>query len=194
MAVSPRRAVSANAGRPTTAPALADVPAPRPAPSRPLVTSAGTATAVVDAPGTDVAGLAWIVRAVTHVPGVLRLRDGRLSFESTRGVLFEGTPTELDLEISRSSRGGLRVTAGDERLRVCVVRPSGGVAPCGDLVERAANDRPATSGGMDSWSLWRPLLAPDQVAGGRSGARVRRALAFARHAPRSQDTVPADAD
>ena len=41
--------------------------------------------------GTVLAGLAWIVREVTHVPGVLRLRHGRLSFESTRGVLFDAT-------------------------------------------------------------------------------------------------------
>ncbi|MEJ2864998.1 hypothetical protein [Actinomycetospora flava] len=174
MAVPSRPA--ATAGPPTTPAPVAAVPAPRLAPA------SGTSTALVDAPGTGVAGLAWIVREVTHVPGVLRLRDGRLSFESTRGVLFEGTPGDLDLEVPRSSRSGLRVSAGGERLRICVVRPAGGVAPCGDLVERAADDRPVTSGEMDSWSVWRPLLAPEQVAGTRPGARVRRALAFTRQA------------
>lgn len=184
MADPSRPATTATAGPPTSTSPVAAVPAPRPAPSP----AAGIATALIDVPGADladVAGLAWIVREVTHVPGVLRLRDGRLSFESTRGVLFDGTPAELDLEIPRSSRTGLRVNAGGERLRVCVVRPSGGVAPCQDLVERAADDRPVTAGEMGSWGVWRPLLDPDREAGSRPAARVRRALAFARHAPRS---------
>ncbi|GAA4919966.1 hypothetical protein EV188_10496 [Actinomycetospora succinea] len=162
---------------PTTSSSIAAVPAPRAATGSP---STAHGTTLVDAPGADVAGLAWIVREITHVPGVLRLHDGRLSFESTRGVLFVGTPAELDLDAPRSSRSGLRLTAGGERLRVCVVRPSGAVAPCGDLVERAAAGRPVTSGEMDSWTVWRPLLAPGQGTGTRPGARVRRALA--RHA------------
>ncbi|MFC5140771.1 hypothetical protein ACFPK1_21220 [Actinomycetospora rhizophila] len=182
-------------GVPTTSSPVAAVPAPRSAPASPSVPSVPSgpppvpAAVLVDAPGSDLAGLAWIVREVTHVPGVLRLRDGRLSFESTRGVLFDGTPAELALDVPRSSRAGLRVTAGGERLRIHVVRPAGGVAPCDDLVARAANARPVTSGGMDSWSVWRPLLAPDPVAGPRP-ARVRRALTFARHAPRPQGPLP----
>ncbi|MEJ2887796.1 hypothetical protein [Actinomycetospora aeridis] len=181
MAVPPRPATAG----PSTAspPPVAAVPAPRSAPS-----AANTATtAVVDVRATDVAGVAWIVREVTHVPGVLRLRYGRLSFESTRGVLFEGTPPELALEIGRSSRSGLHVTARGERLRICVVRPAGAVPPCAELVDRAAGGRPVTSGEMDSGSVWRPLLAPDGTAASRPGARVRRALAFTRHLPRPQD-------
>ncbi|MDD7937667.1 hypothetical protein PHK61_04435 [Actinomycetospora lutea] len=190
MAIPPRPATTS---APTPSSAVAAVPAPRSArtlSAAPPATPTAPGAALVDAPGGDLAGLAWIVREVTHVPGVLRLRAGRLSFESTRGVLFDGTPAELALETPRSSRAGLRVTAGGERLRLHVVRPAGGVAPCDDLVERAAHGRPISSGGMDSWSVWRPLLAPDPVAGARSGARVRRALAFTRHAPRTEGPLP----
>src|ERR1700710_1748460 len=49
-----------------------------------------------DAPG-DVGciGPAWIVREVTHVPGVLRLADGRLCFTSSRGTIFDLERTVL---------------------------------------------------------------------------------------------------
>src|SRR4051812_41802982 len=99
---------------PARSTALADVPAPRQAP----VGHSADARGPVE--GTVLAGLAWIVREVTHVPGVLRLRHGRLSFESTRGVLFDATPSDLGLELGRSPRAGMRITVGSERLRVCV--------------------------------------------------------------------------
>jgi hypothetical protein len=171
-------------GAPGPSTLLAAVPAPRSGAPTPADPPAGRA----GGPGTDgVAGIAWIVREITHVPGVLRLRLGRLSFESTRGVLFEGTPDDLDLELGRSPRAGLRVTVGPERLRVCVVRPAGAVAPCRDLVERAAGE-PATSGGSDAWALWRPLLAPQPAAGTRT--RVRRAFALPRPQTRSSRACP----
>jgi hypothetical protein len=133
--------------------------------------------------------MAWIVREVTHVPGVLRLRGGHLSFESTRGVLFDGTPAELELDPGRSSRTGLRVTVGGERLRVCVVRPAGGVTPCRELVERAAGRHPATSGELDAWTFWRPLLTP-ATSPDRARARVRRALALCRPEGRPSRACP----
>jgi hypothetical protein len=156
----------AHAGPPV---ALAAVPTPRRAPSH---------RAPDDLPESevrdDLAGIAWIVREVTHVPGVLRLRRGRLSFESTRGVLFDGTPADLDLEVGRSSRAGVRVTVGAERLSVRVVRPAGGVAPCHELVERAVAEPLGTVGENDAWSLWRSRLAPARVPVARSRTRVRR--------------------
>ena len=91
---------------PARSTALADVPAPRQAP----VGHAADARGPVE--GTVLAGLAWIVREVTHVPGVLRLRHGRLSFESTRGVLFDATASDLGLELGRSPRAGMHVTVG----------------------------------------------------------------------------------
>lgn len=174
MTVPPRHAATGSS-------TVAAVPAPRPN------LLGASAPAAVDAAGpgaatTDVAGLAWVVREVTHVPGVLCLRQGRLSFESTRRVLFDGTPAELDLDVGRSPRAGLRVTAGSERLRVRVVRPAGAVAPCRELVERAADGHPDTSGENDAWTVWRPLLAREPPRATRAGTRVRRAFALPRPA------------
>jgi hypothetical protein len=160
---------------------VADVPAPRQA------HGSGRPTDTTEEPAV-LAGLAWIVREVTHVPGILRLRHGRLSFESTRGVLFDATAAELGLELGRSFRAGMHVTVGTERLRVCVVRPPGGVDPCHDLVDRAVDraengyDDEAiavTSGSSDAWTAWRPLLAPEPPAVARPRTRVRRAFTFA---------------
>lgn len=163
--------------------ALAAVPAPRSVdPVPPNVD--------VDTSSGELAGVAWIVREVTHVPGVLSLRHGRLSFESTRRVLFDGTPAELDLEFGRSPRAGLRVTVGAERLRVCVVRPAGAVAPCDDLVERAADGRPDTTGQADAWTVWRPLLAPGPAGTASARTRVRRAFALPRHAVSRSGACP----
>ena len=166
MAIPPRPPA---AGRSTT---IADVPAPRHA--------RGSGPS---ADAHELAGLAWIVREVTHVPGILRLGHGRLSFESTRGVLFDATTSDLRLEVGRSLRAGMYVTVGAERLRVCVVRPPGGVDPCRDLVDgavgRASDDPPVTTGGPDAWTSWRPLLVPERPAVTGSRTRVRRAFTFA---------------
>jgi len=162
MTVPPRPA-------PTGSPvALATVPAPR----RARLAHHGD---VPESEGRDdLAGIAWIVREVTHVPGVLRLRRGRLSFESTRGVVFDGTPADLDLEVGRSSRAGVRVTVGAERLCVRVVRPAGGVAPCRELVDRAVRGRLETDGETDAWTVWRARLAPASAGVARSRTRARR--------------------
>jgi hypothetical protein len=158
---------------------VAAVPAPRsglPAPGAPDAH---------DAPAREVAGLAWIVREVTHVPGVLRLRAGRLSFESTRRVVFDATPLELGLALGRSARAGLHVTAGGERLRVCVVRPAGAVPPSPELVDGLTDGRPDTTGDLDAWTVWQPLLAPEPVAA-PARTRIRR-FALPRHAvPRTR--------
>lgn len=162
---------------PARSTALAEVPAPRQAPMGHSADARGPVE------GTVLAGLAWIVREITHVPGVLRLRHGRLSFESTRGVLFDATASDLGLELGRSPRAGMHVTVGSERLRVCVVRPPGGVDPCRDLVERAVDPyddaAPVTFGSHDAWTSWRSLLAPPSPAATRPRARVRRAFTFA---------------
>ncbi|WP_433783214.1 hypothetical protein ACQPX6_24735 [Actinomycetospora sp. CA-101289] len=164
MAVPPRPALAGSSV------ALAAVPTPRRAPSPRAHLDDLPESEVRD----DLAGAAWIVREVTHVPGVLRLRRGRLSFESTRGVLFDGTPADLDLEVGRSSRAGVRVTVGAERLSVRVVRPSGGVAPCRELVERAVAGHLGTDGENDAWTVWRTRLAPARAGVARSRTRVRR--------------------
>jgi hypothetical protein len=161
---------------------LAAVPAPRS--GLPLPDGADAA----DTSTREVAGLAWIVREVTHVPGVLRLRAGRLSFESTRRVVFDGTPAELDLELGRSARSGLHVTAAGERLRVCVVRPAGGVPPSRELVDSAADGRPDTTGDADAWAVWQPLLAPEPAAA-PARTRIRR-FALPRHAVQRSRTQP----
>jgi hypothetical protein len=157
----------AHAGPPV---ALADVPTPRRATSHRARPDDLPDSEVRD----DLAGLAWIVREVTHVPGVLRLRRGRLSFESTRGVLFDGTPADLALEVGRSSRAGVRVTVGGERLSLRVVRPAGGVDPCRELVGRAVAGPLATDGENDAWTVWRTRLAPACAGLVRPRARVRR--------------------
>ncbi|HSK61370.1 MAG TPA: hypothetical protein VK935_20195 [Actinomycetospora sp.] len=149
--------------------ALAAVPGPRRAPSH-----RARPDDLPEESRDDLAGIAWIVREVTHVPGVLRLRRGRLSFESTRGVLFDGTPADLDLEVGRSARAGVRVSVGDERLCVRVVRPAGGVLPCRELVDRAVAGSPGTGGENDAWTVWRSRLAPAPAGVARPRARVRR--------------------
>lgn len=149
------------------------------------------------AAGPGCVGPAWIVREVTHVPGVLRLEQGRLRFVSSRGVVFDVAVAGLDVAPSWRDRGGFRIAVGDERLRVQVVRPAGAVEP-GAVARRrprpdgAADDRPAwyvealattpglatTRGDGEAAGVWRTLLlsATDRSAG-RRAARVRRGSA-----------------
>ena len=122
-------------------------------------------TVDADPAGTDrvttvQAGVAWIVREVTHVPGVLRLRGERLSFDSTRGLIFDEDLADLGLSLGWTGRGGFRATVRGERLRLQVVRPAGAVATSGELVERLTADAPTTWGDAAAWSVWRGLLAP----------------------------------
>ncbi len=154
------------------------VPAPRGAPPRhPAPARPETHGEPGQDEADDLSALAWIVRAVTHVPGVLRLRGARLSFESTRGVLFDGSAAELALAVGRNARAGLQVTVGSERLAVHVVRPSGGVAPCAELVDRLTGGTPSTRGDAASWRPWQARLAPaDGPARPARRTPVRRAI------------------
>jgi hypothetical protein len=144
-----------------------------------------------DAPG-DVGciGPAWIVREVTHVPGVLRLADGRLCFTSSRGTIFDLERTVLvdpggaDLTFDRRGRGGFRLTVGGERLRVHVVRPPGAVDPGSAFVDAVAlaSGLPATCGDAAAAETWRATLLsgtddrPRRQAG-RLVGRARRGSA-----------------
>ncbi len=134
-------------------------------------------------------GPAWIVREVTHVPGILRLAHGRLSFLSSRGVVFDealDTP-ELEVGLPWRGRGGIRVTVGGECLRVHVVRPPGAVEPGAAFVDAVADASglPVTRGDLEAAAVWRALLVrardpeearvPRRRAPGRRAARVRRA-------------------
>lgn len=133
-------------------------------------------------------GPAWIVREVTHVPGILRLAHGRLSFLSSRGVVFDEAldAPELEVNLPWRGRGGIRVTVGGECLRVHVVRPPGAVEPGAAFVEAVADASglPATCGDLEAAAVWRALLVrardreearvPRRRAPGRRGARVRR--------------------
>ncbi|MCD2190154.1 hypothetical protein [Actinomycetospora soli] len=139
-----------------------------------------------DAPGCI--GPAWIVREVTHVPGILRLAHGRLSFLSSRGVVFDESLDAPDLDVSLPwrGRGGIRVTVGCERLRVHVVRPPGAIEPGAAFVDAVADASglPVTRGDLEAAAVWRALLVraqdPDRArvprrrAPGRRAARVRR--------------------
>jgi hypothetical protein len=134
-------------------------------------------------------GPAWIVREVTHVPGVLRLAEGRLCFTSSRGPVFE-----LDLATSWDGTGpglaldrrgrGFRITVGNERLNVHVVRPLGAVDPGSAFVDAVAqaSDLPATLGDAAAGDIWRAALLsgsdgrPRRPAG-RFAGRVRRGSA-----------------
>jgi hypothetical protein len=133
-------------------------------------------------------GPAWIVREVTHVPGILRLADGRLSFLSSRGVVFDeamDTP-ELEVSLPWRGRGGIRVTVGGECLRVHVVRPPGAVEPGAAFVDAVADASglPVTRGDLEAAAVWRALLVrardpeearvPRRRAPGRRGVRARR--------------------
>ncbi|NMO92488.1 hypothetical protein [Actinomycetospora sp. TBRC 11914] len=155
-------------------PASLPLPAPRPSTD--------------GAAGSGCIGPAWIVREVTHVPGVLRLAAGRLCFTSSRGPVFD-----LDLGALRDTSGadlavdrrrGFRVTVGGERLHVHVVRPLGAVDPGAafvDAVARAA-DLPATRGDAAAADTWRTALLsgtddPPRRPGGRFAGRARRGSA-----------------
>jgi hypothetical protein len=117
-------------------------------------------------------GPAWIVREVTHVPGVLRLAHGRLCFTSSRGPVFDvdlATVTagpEADLALDRRGRG-FRITVGGERLAVHVVRPLGAVDPGSDFAHAVAEaaDLPATVGDLAASDVWRAALL--SASGGR---------------------------
>lgn len=121
-------------------------------------------------------GPAWIVREVTHVPGVLRLADRRLCFTSSRGPVFDldhaalADPGGADLTFDRRGRGGFRITVGGERLCVHVVRPPGAVDPGSAFVDAVAqaSGLPATRGDAAAVETWRAAL----ISG--SGDRPRR--------------------
>ena len=131
-------------------------------------------------------GPAWIVREVTHVPGVLRLADGRLCFTSSRGPVFDvdlgqsWDPTGPDLALDRRTRG-FRITVGSERLHVHVVRPLGAVDPGTAFVDAVAlaSDLPATLGDVAAGDVWRAALLS-----GRDGRPRRSAGRFAGRARR----------
>lgn len=156
------------------------IPAPRAAPGTSRAPGRPPADLPDVAAGGDLTAVAWIVREVTHVPGVLRLRDDRLSFASTRGTVFDARVDELALQVGRTARAGMRVTVDAERLRLHVVRPPGGVAPCTELVDRLTGGAPSTEGDPTSWAPWRDRLVPRTAAGPRPArratTRVRRAL------------------
>ena len=129
-------------------------------------------------------GLAWLVRTVTHVPGVLHLHGDRLRFVSTRGVLFDDTPSALALVPARTGRGGFRLTLGGEDVRLHVVRFSGAVDVAGDLQAREAARGLLTRGEPRAGAVWRRLIAahdrPDSSPtdaghGARAHGSVRRA-------------------
>jgi hypothetical protein len=132
-------------------------------------------------------GPAWIVREVTHVPGVLRLAAGRLCFTSSRGPVFDvdlaasWDRTGPDLALDRRGRG-FRITVGSERLHVHVVRPLGAVEPGAAFVDAVAWDLPATLGDPAAGDAWRAALLsgrdgrPRRPAG-RFAGRVRRGSA-----------------
>ncbi len=134
-------------------------------------------------------GPAWIVREVTHVPGVLRLAAGRLCFTSSRGPVFDLDLGALrdgsgaDLDLGRRGRG-FRITVGGERLQVHVVRPLGAVDPGAAFVDAVAqaSDLPATRGDAAAADIWRAALLsgtdtrPRRQAG-RFAGRARRGAA-----------------
>lgn len=137
---------------------------------------------------------AWLMRDVTHVPGVLTVRDDRLRFVSTRRVVFDATPEELELAPSRTRRGRYRVTVDGERLSLAVVRPPGAVAVPADLMRRVGGDDGArevhgpaegpSGSSRDGAALrWQRLLAPDAAARAGTASGVRRTRA-ARVRPR----------
>lgn len=100
---------------------------------------------------------AWILRAVTHVPGVLQLADGHLSFRSTRRVVFD-----VDLRDAVASglltvprlrpAGVFDLVVDGERLRVHLTRPPGTTPPSADLLRATASAVPISP------EVWRLLL------------------------------------
>ena len=139
--------------------------------------------------GVGCIGPAWIVREVTHVPGVLRLADGRLCFTSSRGPVFDvdlaasWDPTGPDLALDRRARG-FRITVGSERLHVHVVRPLGAVDPGTAFVDAVAqaSDLPATRGDVAAGDVWRSALLSGsddrpRRSAGRFAGRARRGSA-----------------
>jgi hypothetical protein len=182
---SPPRGHTAVPHAASRVPVTVPLPAPR------------AATDATDAPaGTGCIGPGWIVREVTHVPGVLRLADGRLCFTSSRGTVFDlehatlTDPGGADLTFDRRGRGGFRLTVGGERLRVQVVRPPGAVDPGAAFVDTVTRTSglPVTRGDAAAAETWRVALLSGtgegpRRPGGRLAGRARRGSA--RSAPRS---------
>lgn len=110
--------------------------------------------------------VAWLLKGLGNTPGVLALREGRLSFTSDDGVVFDEALTD------RSTvrfpwwyfGGGFTIAAGGTRRRVSLTRPNDAPAP-----GRAAYDL----AGLELLSA--ALSIGDAVEGRRSG-RVWRAL------------------
>jgi hypothetical protein len=134
-------------------------------------------------------GPAWIVREVTHVPGVLRLAEGRLCFTSSRGPIFDldlaasWDGAGPDLALDRRGRG-FRITVGSERLHVHVVRPLGAVEPGAAFVDAVAraSDLPTTLGDVAAGDVWRSALLSgsdgrSRRPAGRFAGRARRGSA-----------------
>lgn len=164
------------------------VPAPRAAPGD--VPPRGDVAAVRGVPvGRDGGcGLAWLVRPVTHVPGVLHLREGRLRFVSTRGVIFDDTPDALAVAAARTSRGGFRITVGGERLRLHVVRFDGATEIAADLRDREAPAGLLTTGEPAAGPVWRGMLAAHpagSAAASVDSSGARRPVGGGRHASRA---------
>ena len=125
----------------------------------------------------DVSGPSWIVRAVTHVPGVLTLRAGRLSFRSTRHVVFDVALDDArrrgDLTVGGfGRRGTVRLVVDGEVLRIHLVRPSGGVPVPAELWSPAGSPAPSVE-------AWRSAL---------SGGPAARSLHERGRASRSSST------
>lgn len=159
----------------------AAVPLPRSAASCEEYTTARTSVTTRETVATlrhagSATAHAWLLRDVTHVPGVLTLAGGRLRFVSSRRVVFDAGPDELELDDARARRGVFGVTVDGERLRLSVVRPPGGTAVPDDLVAREAGEVP-TRGDHAAIATWRPLLAPSGVGEPEYRRPLRRAFA-----------------
>ena len=114
---------------------------------------------------------AWIVREVTHVPGVLHLEAGRLRFRSSRRVVFDVDLAEAvagrSLTVPRLRPAGVfDLTVAGERHRVHLTRPPGTTPPAAELLDGLGTTDPVD---VDDWQ--RLLEDARRTLEGRGGRR-----------------------
>ncbi|MDQ4116236.1 MAG: hypothetical protein M3235_04665 [Actinomycetota bacterium] len=109
---------------------------------------------------------AWILSGIMNTPGFLILSDGRLSFVSDGGVVFD-EPLDRVTDVTFPwyyFSGGFKATIGGTRRRISLTRPNGAPDPdtgllggAGDLASAASSLRDVGVG-RRAGKQWRALL------------------------------------
>ncbi|MEQ3554965.1 hypothetical protein WIS52_31255 [Pseudonocardia nematodicida] len=121
---------------------------------------------------------AWILSGIMNTPGILVLRDRRLSFVSDEGPVFdEPLSAVTDIRFPwYEFTGGFRATVAGTRRRISLVRPNGAGTATASMFDTYVGDAVVAAGavhdiadGRRAGKAWRALLldgaAPSAHAG-----------------------------